>query len=82
MPANQLRVNCDDDSTLISMVAQGIGVTAMPRLCLQRLPEQIRVLELTPPAKRVLGVALPNLPSREAARFARYLCQKFPYQNP
>lgn len=81
-PANQLRVNCDDDSTLISMVAQGIGVTAMPRLCLQRLPEQIRVLELTPPAKRVLGVALPNLPSREAARFARYLCQKFSYQNP
>lgn len=76
-PANQLRVNCDDDSTLLSMVAQGIGVTAMPQLCLQKLPEQVRVLALTPPTKRVLGVALPNSPSKEANRFARFLCQKF-----
>ena len=80
-PANQLRVNCDDDSTLLSMVAQGIGVTAMPQLCLQKLPENVRVLTLTPPMKRVLCVALPNLPSREANRFARFLCQKFSYQE-
>ena len=80
-PSNQLRVNCDDDSTLLSMVAQGIGVTAMPQLCLQKLPENIRVLPLTPPTKRVLGVALPNSPSKEANRFARYLCQKFSYQK-
>lgn len=80
-PSNQLRVNCDDDSTLLSMVAQGIGVTAMPRLCLQRLPENVRILELTPPTKRVLGVALPNSPSKEAVRFARYLCRKFSDQN-
>ncbi len=80
-PANQLRVNCDDDSTLLSMVAQGIGVTAMPQLCLQTLPKQVRVLELTPPTKRVLGVALPNSPSREATRFARHLCQTFSYSE-
>ncbi len=80
-PGNQLRVNCDDDSTLLSMVAQGIGVTAMPQLCLQKLPEQVQVLELTPPTKRVLGVALPNSPSKEAARFARYLCRKFSYKD-
>ena len=80
-PANQLRVNCDDDSTLLSMVAQGIGATAMPQLCLQKLPENIRVLTLTPPTKRVLGVALPNAPSKEANRFARFLCQKFSYQE-
>ena len=78
-PADQLRVNCDDDSTLLSMVAQGIGVTAMPRLCLQTLPERVRVLELTPPVKRVLGVALPNSPTKEAVRFARYLCRRFSY---
>lgn len=76
-PANQLRVNCDDDSTLLSMVAQGIGVTAMPQLCLQAPPENVRILELAPPTKRVLGVALPNSPSKEAARFARYLRQTF-----
>lgn len=81
-PTDQLRVNCDDDSTLLSMVAQGIGVTAMPRLCLQKPPEQVSVLKLTPPTKRVLGVALPNSPSKEAARFARYLCRRFAYQDP
>lgn len=80
-PTNQLRVNCDDDSTLLSMVAQGIGVTAMPQLCLQNLPENVRVLKLTPSTKRVIGVALPNSPSKEATRFARYLCEKFSYQN-
>ena len=80
-PANQLRVNCDDDSTLLSMVAQGIGVTAMPQLCLQNPPDQVRILKLTPPTKRVLGIALPHSPTKEAARFARYLCQKFSYQS-
>lgn len=80
-PANQLRVNCDDDSTLLSMVAQGIGVTAVPKLCLQAPPENVRILELTPLTKRVLGVALPNSPTKEAGRFARYLCKKFFYQN-
>ena len=80
-PANQLRVNCDDDSTLLSMVAQGIGVTAMPQLCLQNPPDQVRILKLTPPTKRVLGIARPHSPTKEAARFARYLCQKFSYQS-
>ena len=73
--------NCDDDSTLLSMVAQGIGVTAMPQLCLQNPPDQVRILKLTPPTKRVLGIALPHSPTKEAARFARYLCQKFSYQS-
>ena len=80
-PENQLRVNCDDDSTLLSMVAQGLGVTAVPKLCLQNPPENVCVLALTPPTKRLLGVALPNSPSKEAVRFANYLRQRFSYQE-
>lgn len=80
-PKNQLRVNCDDDSTLLSMVAQRLGVTAMPELCLQNPTESVCVLELTPPTKRVLGAALPNSPSKEAVRFASYLRQRFAYQE-
>ena len=80
-PERQLRVNCDDDSTLLSMVAQGLGVTAMPELCLHDPPESVCVLPLTPSTKRVLGVALPNSPSKEAVRFASYLRQRFPYQE-
>lgn len=80
-PKNQLRVNCDDDSMLLSMVAQRLGVTAMPELCLQNPTESVCVLELTPPTKRVLGAALPNSPSKEAVRFASYLRQRFAYQK-
>lgn len=80
-PKNQLRVNCDDDSTLLSMAAQGIGVTAMPRLCLQNPPPEVRILPLTPQVKRTLGVALPNSPTKEAARFAKFLCRKFSYRE-
>lgn len=79
-PEDQLRVNCDDDSTLLSMVAQGLGVTAMPELCLRNLPEGVCVMELMPPTRRVLGVALPNSPSKEAVRFANYLRRRFPYE--
>ena len=72
-PKDQLRVNCDDDSTLLSMVAQGLGVTVMPRLSLQSTPRNVKVLELHPAAKRVLGIALPNSPSRAALEFSGFL---------
>ena len=71
-PAHQLRANCDDDPALLSMAAQGIGVAAMPQLRLQDPPPEVRVLELTPPVKRVLGVALPNSPTKEAIRFCPF----------
>ena len=72
-PIDMLQVNCDDDSTLLSMVAQGLGVTVMPRLSLQKLPRDVQVMELIPAAKRVLGIALPNSPSRAALEFSSFL---------
>ena len=81
-PKNQLRVNCDDDSTLLSMAAQGIGVTAMPRLCLQSPPPEVKVLALIPEVKRTLGVALPNSPTKEALRFVKFLRQRFSREAP
>lgn len=80
-PKNQLCVNCDDDSALLSMVAQGIGVTAMPQLCLQNPPPEVKILALIPEVKRTLGIALPNSPTKEAARFAKFLCRKFSYRE-
>ena len=53
----------------------------MPKLCLQNILQGVRVLKLTPGVKRVLGVALPNSPSKEASRVARFLCEKFPYRD-
>lgn len=74
-PALPCIVNCDDDSTLLSMVSQGLGATAMPRLSLGRVPDGVRVLRLEPPTKRVVGVALPNSPRPEAEAFAAFLAR-------
>lgn len=75
----QLNVSSDDDSSILAMVAQGLGVTAMPRLSLGRLPENLRVLELAPIPRRVLGVALPKNPTKAAANFAAFLRKQYPY---
>jgi DNA-binding transcriptional LysR family regulator len=77
----QLNVSSDDDSSILAMVAQGLGVTAMPRLSLGRLPENLRVLELDPVPRRVLGVALPKTPTKAAANFAAFLRKQYPYQK-
>ncbi|MBR5533402.1 MAG: LysR family transcriptional regulator [Ruminiclostridium sp.] len=75
----QLNVSSDDDSSILAMVAQGLGVTAMPWLSLGRLPDNLRVLELNPVPHRVLGVALPKSPTKAAASFAEFLKKQYPY---
>lgn len=80
-PQKQINVNCDDDSTLLSMVTQGLGVTAMPKLSLQKNIHDVRILELCPSTKRVLGVALPNSPSKAAIKFVAFLRKYFNYQE-
>jgi DNA-binding transcriptional LysR family regulator len=81
IPQKQINVNCDDDSTLLSMVRQGLGVTAMPKLSLQKNANDVRILELLPPTKRVLGVALPNSPSKATMKFVAFLRKCFSYQE-
>lgn len=69
----QINVTCDNDSTLLAMVSQGLGVTAMPKLSLQNIPDNVKVLELIPTPIRVLGVAIPNSPNKDAEEFCRFL---------
>lgn len=78
-PSKYISVNCDDGTTLMSMVDQGLGVTVMSRLSLTNAPASIRILELQPPVKRVLGIALSDSPSKAAKDFAAFLRKRFPY---
>lgn len=82
IPHNRTNVNCDDDSTLLSMIEQGLGATVMPALCLTGRKARVHVLELEPSAKRILGVALPKAPTRAASLFASFLVDEFSYQSP
>ena len=76
----RINVSSDDDSSILSIVAQGLGVTAMPKLSLKHNLENLRTLELRPAPKRVLGVALPKTPSKAAISFAAFLRKQYPYQ--
>jgi DNA-binding transcriptional LysR family regulator len=75
--SRQTTISCDDDSTLLSMVSQGIGVTAMPKLSLHHVPSGIRILELVPSTKRVLGIATRNNPSRTVEEFVHFVEKRF-----
>jgi len=47
-----------EDSTIISMVAQGLGAAILPRLAAAPLPPQIQVCSLPVPLKRIIGIAV------------------------
>jgi DNA-binding transcriptional LysR family regulator len=57
--APTLRTACDiqEDSTIVSMVMQGLAPAIMPRLAAEPIPEGISVRTLPDPCQRVIGVA-------------------------
>ena len=52
---NVLEVSSDDDTSPISMVREGLGVTVLPKLSVQGEPG-VRILSLEPTVKRTLGL--------------------------
>lgn len=55
-----LNVNYEvrEDSTIISMVKQGLGATVMARLSAEPIPEEVQIKSLPVPLERVIGVVL------------------------
>lgn len=48
----------NEDSTVVSMVVQGLGATIIPRLAAEPIPAGIQVYSLPVPSERVIGVAV------------------------
>jgi DNA-binding transcriptional LysR family regulator len=46
-----------EDSTIVSMVAQGLGAAILPRLAALPIPETVQVRSLPVPLERIIGVA-------------------------
>lgn len=60
--------NVKEDSTIVSMVAQGLGAAILPRLAAMPIPETVESHSLPVPLERVIGVAiLSNTPPTPAA---------------
>jgi DNA-binding transcriptional LysR family regulator len=68
-----------DDYAIMSMVENGLGISILPELILQRIPHKIIAKELEVPAFRNIGVAMREQKSLSLAskRFLEYL----PYRN-
>ncbi|MDJ0636372.1 MAG: LysR family transcriptional regulator [Xenococcaceae cyanobacterium MO_188.B29] len=47
-----------ESSTILNMVAQGLGVAIVPQLAATSIPEGIKVCQLPEPLERVIGVAI------------------------
>lgn len=47
-----------EDSTIVSMVEQGLGAAILPRLAAEPVPAGVRVCSLPAPLERVIGIAL------------------------
>jgi DNA-binding transcriptional LysR family regulator len=71
----QVRFTTWDDYAIMSMVENGLGISILPELILQRIPYQIIAKELEVPSFRNIGVAMreQKLLSLAAKRFLEYL---------
>lgn len=73
LPSNNLNVVCDDDSTLVNMVSQGLGAALLPQLCIINPPENIRILNIYPEFHRIIGLATPNKVTPKIQRFITFV---------
>lgn len=48
----------ETDTTIVNLVAQGIGATILPRLAAEPIPDSVQVFSLPTPLSRVIGAAV------------------------
>lgn len=72
-----------EDSTIFSLVEQGLGVSVVPELAFKDLPDSVARVPLSEPLERIIGVAiLPSSLKVPAVRaFLGALKQQFPESN-
>lgn len=69
-----IKYKTKDDYAVIAMIERGLGVSIMPELLLRNCSECVRCLELDPPARRTIGLCMPDAERAGPAtrRFAEY----------
>ncbi len=72
-----VRFSCKDDHSIISMVAQELGVSILPSLMLTGHFNEILTLPLKPYACRTLGIGVLSMQNLTAASRAFINCTKF-----
>jgi DNA-binding transcriptional LysR family regulator len=65
--APQVAFEVQEVSTILAMVAEGLGVSLVPSLSAVALPQRVTLRPLAPPVERRLGLAVPSLASAPPA---------------
>jgi DNA-binding transcriptional LysR family regulator len=55
---DRIAYQVNEDSTVVSMVLQGLGAAILPRLAAEPIPSAVRICSLPVPLERVIGVAV------------------------
>jgi Transcriptional regulator len=77
--APQIHFTTWDDYAIMSMVENGLGISILPELILQRIPYRIISKELEVPAYRSIGIAMREKKSLSLA--AKRFIDYFPYRS-
>ncbi len=83
LPRRAATYHVREDSTIFSLVEQGLGVSVVPELAFKDLPDSVARVPLSEPLERIIGVAiLPSSLKVPAVRaFLGALKQQFPESN-
>jgi DNA-binding transcriptional LysR family regulator len=71
----EIRFTTWDDYAIMAMIEQGLGIAILPGLILKRIPYDVVIKPLDPPAFRKIGVTLKDSRTASAAmkKFLQYL---------
>ena len=71
----EIRFTTWDDYAIMAMIEQGLGIAILPGLILKRIPYDVVIKPLDPPAFRTIGIALKDSRTASAAmkKFLQYL---------
>ncbi len=66
-------VLADDDAVIVSMIKNGLGISVLPYLSVKNHPRGVKLLKITPPLCRHLGVIYEDKLSSAAKKLLRFL---------
>ncbi len=69
-------VVADDDSVIVSMVKNGLGISVLPYLSVKNHPRGVRLIKLSPPLYRALGAIYGDKLSAAAKKLLRFLVER------
>ena len=69
----EIQINSIDDTALLSLVEQGLGVTVLPEMSLKGHSELVKILELDPPIARNIGIVVPRSARKHVNDFVSFV---------